>query len=169
MNASPAYSLLAQVTSPTATGVSLWQYLQDVWEVVRLAFLPGVAAGLLIALVLLLAWKWRAHRRQRRISAITVDGEHGQLIVRPRAVRDIIVHSLDEFRFAYVRNVTAQNLGSELVVSVEVDIAPQTVLRVEKDRMQEKVIQDLIDLVGVKTPIRAAVIVLSAAAEKRNV
>jgi hypothetical protein len=128
----------------------------------------GAALTLAVLLIVYLVVRiWRRRRRQRR-STIVIPGEHGELVLRPRAVRDFIIYSLDEFRHSTVRNVWVLHEAEGYQITVELEVAPKTQLRLERDRMQAKIMHDLTDSVGVRAPVVVHLHVVSTAGEARQ-
>jgi len=75
---------------------------------------------------------------------------------------------LDEFRHSTVRNVWVLHEDDSYQITVELEVTPKTQLRLEKDRMQAKVIHDLTDSVGVRSPVAVHLHIISTAGEARQ-
>jgi hypothetical protein len=109
------------------------------------------AAVLLFALLALLRW-WR--RRRSRMTTVRVAAPHGELLVQPRAIRDLVQVSLEDLTDLTIRRVDVFPIPNGYRVAIEIEVAPQLSLRAENQSMQERVISQLRDQVGVEGDLR---------------
>lgn len=132
-------------------------------------FSLGLSLGLGCGLVVLLLLIFLHFRRQYRLRnrRIHVAGKFGAIYLTRRAVRDMVMGSLDEFRDVTVKNVEVYTEQGRHRIAVDIEVAPGTKLKAEGDQMQEKVISDLKDLAGVTQEITVPFTVLSFAGSHR--
>ncbi len=115
--------------------------------------LVGIMVGILLTLVVYLLLLFVRYRRRRRHSPIFIPGDVGDVYIQPKAVRDFVINSLNEFRHTTVHHVQVIHRHGAYQLLIAVSMVPDTPARLEKDRMQEKVKEDLIDVLGVRSPV----------------
>lgn len=137
------------------------------FEEIIYTFLPGVVAGILVSLILYLFLLYLRRRRRRLRSSIQISGEHGDVVLSQRAVRDFVLHSLMEFRHSTVKHVYVTSERGAYTITVDMELAPGTQLRTEKDKMQTRIKNDLVDLAGLREPATITLNILSNDADMR--
>ena len=133
-------------------------------------FVDGVACGLggALAILLLITYLYWRRRRRKRRTVMQVSAEHGELYLTHRAVRDLIVRSLDDFRELTVKAVDIRHLPGRYQILVDVEISPGLSLHEEKLQMQERIIRQFREQIGIPEEVGVDFTVLSYAADRRE-
>jgi len=127
--------------------------------------LLGYSLSVLLFLLLLVLRWWG--RRRARLTSVVVPAPHGNLTLTPRAVQDLVHAALAETVEITIRQVEVHAMPGGYSLTVGVELAADYNLKTEKQAMQERVISQLREQVGVEGELRVAFIVSSYAAKSR--
>ncbi|MDT8389348.1 MAG: hypothetical protein RRC34_02450 [Lentisphaeria bacterium] len=124
------------------------------WLGVGEDFQDGFFAGIALFLVLflLLVLIKRVALRKRGTVGIAVGGGMGELFITTSAVREFVARLLGEFDAVHLRAFKLVTRGKKVTLTLEISVAARTGLPPLRDAIQERVITEMEEKLGLSAP-----------------
>lgn len=122
------------------------------WEDYGQGFFFGFAVLLLL---LVLIWLFKPlFSRKRKFKGVMVAGSVGNLYITINAIRQFIHRILTEFEEAALSSVSVREIRGQIVFSVELEVVPDVDLVPLRDRIQQRIVDDAENRLGIGMPIK---------------
>lgn len=113
-------------------------------------FFAGIALFLVLFFVLLLVK--RVLVRKRSTAGIAVGGSMGELFITTSAVREFVARLLGEFEAVHLRSLKLTAKGKKVTLTLELGVNAKTGLPPLRDAIQERVITEMEEKLGLNSP-----------------